>query len=297
MDYHACVAMPAHRLPAAGGAKQGWRIAATVDEQERLLAALQAVRDGTAEQGGNAVVFICTAARDQPHPRQGRMHGCPLPEPQPRVAPAPCLCVCLERRRGASQDHRDIAQARTIDREIASVVANAVLLLVRGIVLFVDDDEPQLRQLREDGQAGAHDELRIAARRSQPMRAARSDREAAVQQSDANTGQRGSDTLLELRRQVDLRDQKKRLKTSGDDPCGPSQIYLAFSASGHPLQKGGEKAQGMRYGRFNGRALRIVQRKRHGYHRVCWSGLERLHKAFAAPFAYGAKRVTSQPAD
>ena len=48
------------------------------------------------------------------------------------------------------------AQARELKRNAAGVVARGGILLVGGLVLFVDDEQAQLRQRCEDGAAGAH---------------------------------------------------------------------------------------------------------------------------------------------
>jgi hypothetical protein len=55
-----------------------------------------------------------------------------------------------------------------IHREVAGVVAQSVLLLVRRVVLLVDDHELKLRQRREHGEPRAEHELRGTRRRLSP---------------------------------------------------------------------------------------------------------------------------------
>ena len=68
----------------------------------------------------------------------------------------------LERRRGRAE-HRDRRRAvRAEDRHVARVVAHALLLLERGVVLFVDDDEAEIAHRREERGARADRDVDLA---------------------------------------------------------------------------------------------------------------------------------------
>ena len=91
-------------------------------------------------------------------------------------------------------------------------------------MLLVDDDQRETRQCAEHRQARAEDELRLAARGGGPVGASRSVGEPAVQRYRAGTGKRGAHARLELRRQVDFRDEQQHLTASRDRGFCRSEI-------------------------------------------------------------------------
>ena len=56
-----------------------------------------------------------------------------------------------------------------IDRDVAGMVARRLFLLVRRIVLFVDDDQREIGDRREDSRTRAHDHARFAALDAMPL--------------------------------------------------------------------------------------------------------------------------------
>jgi len=71
------------------------------------------------------------------------MHGRTLRQLEPEITAAFSLRVAFEGRRGAAEDNGHPAQLRPKNGDIARVIADAVLLLERGIVFLVDDDQSE----------------------------------------------------------------------------------------------------------------------------------------------------------
>ena len=59
--------------------------------------------------------------------------------------------------------------ARTHDRAFAPVIQDSVLLLVGGVMPFLDDDEPEGRERGEHGAARADDDVDVAAADAVPL--------------------------------------------------------------------------------------------------------------------------------
>ncbi len=68
------------------------------------------------------------------------------------------------------------------ERDIAGVVARHFFLLVTLVVLFVDEDQAEVRQGREDSRTGADNDGRFTASDAAPLLAALFGREGGVQQ-------------------------------------------------------------------------------------------------------------------
>ena len=112
------------------------------------------------------------------------------------------------RSRGAADEHR----ARVVGAaagDLARVVARVGLLLVAGVVLLVDDDEPEVAHGGEDRRARPDADQRVAAAQPPPLVVALPRPEPRVKQRDgvaealAKAGDR-------LRRQRDLGDEHDR---------------------------------------------------------------------------------------
>ena len=75
----------------------------------------------------------------------------------------------LHRRRGRTEHRWTASELGTHHGDVPTVVADAIFLLERGIVLLVDDDEPETRQWREDGRARPDDDRHVAQRDAAPL--------------------------------------------------------------------------------------------------------------------------------
>ena len=128
-------------LPAARRAEERERESAPVDEDQRLLAAIEPRRERRQQRRADAFDGSCVAVADEPEVGQARRNHRAPRQLEPAVAAPLRVNQGLERRRCAAQHHGDVALPRAPDRDVAAVIANALLLLERRIVLFVDDDE------------------------------------------------------------------------------------------------------------------------------------------------------------
>jgi hypothetical protein len=97
---------------------------------------------------------------------------------------------------------------------MARRVAQALLLLVGGIVLLVDHDDRQLRQRGKHREPRAEHDPRAAAVRRKPVARPFALRETAVQGNDRGAVERRETRAeggLELRCEIDFGDEDQRL--------------------------------------------------------------------------------------
>src|SRR5438270_13376982 len=88
------------------------------------------------------------------------------------------------------------------------MIARGLVLLVAGLVLLIDDDHAEVWYRREDGRAGADDDLGPAHGDLLPVSMSLRRGEPAVQ--NGNTGESRGEPADGLRRQRDLGDQHDR---------------------------------------------------------------------------------------
>ena len=77
--------------------------------------------------------------------------------------------VSAPRRRAAGDEHRARGRPRARSATCAGVVARVALVLVGGVVLLVDDDQPEVVDRREHGRARPDADPRLAAAQAQPL--------------------------------------------------------------------------------------------------------------------------------
>ena len=68
----------------------------------------------------------------------------------------------LQRRGRRAKDNRDLLAMGAPDRQIASVIAPALLLFVRAVVLFVDNDHTEVFKRGKQRRAGTDHNRRFA---------------------------------------------------------------------------------------------------------------------------------------
>src|SRR3954470_3388993 len=108
------------------------------------------------------------------------------------------------------------------------MVAKAVLLLVRGVVLLVDDDDAGACERHEYGRARADDDLRLAARRGEPGACTLDLAESRVQRGDVDA-EPLAETAQRLRRQRDLRQQHERLLAAREAGGDRGEVDLGLA--------------------------------------------------------------------
>ena len=152
------------------------------------------------------------------------------------VAADPGAGECHDVGRRAAEDDRHPGDLGELDRGVAGVVAGRVVLLVRRLVLLVDDDHAEPRQGGEDGRARADDDARLAVARPPPLVEALAHAERAVQERDL-AGEASGEALDRLRRQRDLRDEHDRLLPSGEHVGDQPKVDLGLAARGDAVEE------------------------------------------------------------
>ena len=222
------------------------RIAAPIEEDEALLTA----RDALLQRGDQrwrqrrvrAARLRLLVHVDKPHLRQ---HAAADTQRQrePRIAAFVGALPTLERRRRRPEDDAHRFALAAVNREVTRRVARAFLLLVRRVVLFVDDDEPEPRHRREHREPRAEHHVGEAEVRREPAGEALGRRQCTVQRDDVATGESLCEASFELRREVDLGHQHQRLPARIQTALGRAQIDLGLAAAGHAVQQDGRCAQ------------------------------------------------------
>src|SRR5438067_5887245 len=120
----------------------------------------------------------------------------------------------LRPRGGGAEDGYRALECGALRGDGAGVVARIRLLLVRGVVLLVDADDPQRRERREHGRARTHDNRSLAGGDPLPLVPPSRLRQARVEERDA-VAETGQETPERLRRQGDLRHEDDGAATGG----------------------------------------------------------------------------------
>ena len=167
-----CGAIGTFEAMAAGAAQRQRRIAAPVEEQERLLAAAPRLFDAgdrarRQPSPARRALALKIDRRDVGQRRLAEARG----EREPAIASGLGVEPRLERRRGGGEHDRRLLEPRAHDRHVARVVDDAVLLLVGAVVLLVDDDEAEVGERQEQSRTRADDDPRFAASPPRPRRA------------------------------------------------------------------------------------------------------------------------------
>jgi hypothetical protein len=172
-----------------------------------------------------------------------RQHGVldgPLAQLQLAVAAGLRVMPALQRWRGRTQHNRYAQLPGAPHGQVARRIAQAFLLLVRGIVFLVDNDQLQVRQRGQDCQTRAEHDARLALMRRQPVQHALAFGQAAVQGRQHDAGEARADIAFQLRRQVNFRhqDQDLAIRLARQHLRTGLQIDLGLAAAGHAVQQG-----------------------------------------------------------
>lgn len=209
-------AVLALQLLPAGAADDSERVAATVEQNERLFSSIEGPASLINKRAGEELVLTCllklAAHVDEFDFGQGAIldaivHFDACVFALCRILPA------FERRRCRAEHHDGVGKLGAHDGNIASVVARSFFLLVALVVLFVDEDEAEIGHWCEDGGARTDDDGRITAMDATPLLGALFWGERGMEQGDAGT--KGCvEKARHLRGEADLRDEKDRCLTS-----------------------------------------------------------------------------------
>ena len=197
------------RFTAVAAKERGGKTAA-VQEEDRLLVFFEARRDRGAQflrkNRGDLLLSPLQPKIDDAHQRHlAVVH--PLGEIEQPVFLLDRIVITLERRRGGAEKNDALLHFRADDRDIPGVIARRFLLFVGSLVLFIDDDESEIFQRREDGAPRAHHDPGAAGVDLVPFIVPLAFRQMAVQNRDRilRLGEAALETLDGLRRERNLR--------------------------------------------------------------------------------------------
>ena len=231
------VAVRTGHAVAAGVAQGQRREAAAVEEQQRLLAALERKLDGLGEpRRDEAAARRPLALEIDRLDRRQMLPAEPLGQVQMRVAAALGVHHGFDRRRGRRQHDRNLALARTHHRHVAGVVAHAVLLLVGRVVLLIDDDEAEIGIGQEQSRARADHHRHLARRHRRPGARAPPRRDLGMPFRRPHAEALG-EAVEELRGERDLRHQDQHLPAAPDDLGHRLEIDLGLARAGDAVDQ------------------------------------------------------------
>ena len=221
----------------AGAAQRQRRIAAAVEEQQRLLAPLdrdpdllgQPRRDEAAARRRLAAQIDRLDMRHVLAAEARRQHDA-------LIAALARIDLGLDRRRRGRQHDRDFGDMRAHHRHVAGVIMRAVVLLVGLVVLFIDHDQPEIGVGQKQRRARADHDLRFAGRDRRPVARAGARRQFGMpfQRPHAETLRKA---IEELSGQRDLRHQDQRLLAAADDFGDRLEIDFGLARAGDAVEQ------------------------------------------------------------
>ncbi len=194
--------------------------------------------------------------------------------------------------RGRSQHRARPADRRAQHRHVPRVIEDAVFLFVRGVVLFIDNDQPQVLKRQKQRRPRAHHHLRLPFGHHAPDAAAFGHGHARVPlgrfraKAFVYPGQ-------ELLGQRDLGQQHQRLPPGAQGRRHGLQVHLGLARPGHALQQRGAigsagHALGQPRGRLGLICGQLFARQR---------GIQRRKGRIARAVLFGDHALRHQPLD
>ena len=231
------VAIRALQAEAAGAAERERRVAAAIEEQQRLLAAFERVlhsfRQPRRDEAAARRAFAPHV--DGLDHRQVRAAET-LRQMDALVAPAPRVDLRFHRRRRRGQHHRNFCDAAAHHRHVAGVIMRAILLLVGRVMLLIDDDQAQIGIGQEQRRARADHHRHFVRRHRRPGARARARRQLRMPFRRPSAEARG-ETVERLRGERDLRHQDQRLALAPDVLRHRLEINFGFSGAGDAVEQ------------------------------------------------------------
>ena len=204
------------------------RHAAPVEEQDRATPVLDQPAEGLEERRRQRIAGLATEI-DEPHARHRRAD--PRAERAPREA-SPALGP-----RGRRAVDRDCAlERRALRGHGARVVPRVGLLLVRGVVLLVDDDQTHASHRCEHGRAGADDDARLPSRDPVPLVASLGVAERRMDDRD-EVAEAAAEAADGLRRERDLRDEDDRPEAALERGRARLEVHLGLAAARRAVEE------------------------------------------------------------
>ena len=236
------VAVGAGKPEAAGAAQRQRRVAAAIEEQQCLLLALQRDLHRLGEARRHKAPARRAFAGEIDRLDGGQVRTAePLRQMQPPITPAPRIHLGLDRGRRRRQHHGDFGDVGAHHRHVAGVIVHAVLLLVRGVVLFIDDDEAEVCIGKEQRRARTGDYADFATRDRMPGAGAppRAQLRMPFRRPHPETR---CESIEKLPRERNLRHQDQALPTARNCFGDGLEIDLGLARAGDAIEQGHGKA-------------------------------------------------------
>ena len=141
--------------------------------------------------------------------------------------------ITLERRRGAAQHDDAFFDFRADDCDIAGVISRRFLLFVGRFVFFIDNDESEILQRRENSAARADHDPRAAGLNLVPFIVPFAFGQMTVQNSDVilRLGEPAFEAFHRLRRKRDFRNENNGRTSAVERRADRLQINFRFAGT------------------------------------------------------------------
>ena len=160
----------------------------------------------------------------------------PLAQAVPAVTAVDGVLERLQRRGRTTQNDRHAQLRSPLHRHVAGGIAEAVLLLERGVVLLVEDDEAGSRQGDKQGRARADHERGVPGARGGPGLQPLTGRQPRVNDRGLQAEPLAK-ASQQLRGQADFGHQHQGLAAGLQHGLQQPQVNLGFAAAGHPVEQ------------------------------------------------------------
>ena len=216
-------------------------IAAAIEEDDRLLVAIDARLDGfdqtRCNEDGRIALFGGANIEDMRHRHLALLDA--LEQFDQAVLTLLRVVVRFERGRGRAEHDGDALEMAAHHGDIARVVMGRFLLLVGMLVLLVHHDDAQIVERREHRRARADDDPGAAGADVLPLVVALAGGEMAVEYGDADfpADEPGAEMLDGLRGERDFRHEHEGAFAEGQHLGDGLEIDLRLAAAGDAMQK------------------------------------------------------------
>src|SRR5947208_2026338 len=223
---------PAALDPAAGGACERRRIAAAIEENERVLPARKARRERLEKGCNDSLMGRVHPRVDKAYRRQCRTVDGTSREGYQLVFTRGRVMEAFQGGSGRAQNDRCAGDVAPRNCEVACRIAHALTLLERGILLFIDHDQPQTRERRKYREPRAEHDISATAVGEEPSADALQFSHGARLRDDARARESVAERGLEGGSESYLGYENQDLFAPGEDFRGQLEIDLCLTAAG-----------------------------------------------------------------
>ncbi len=239
-------AVRAALLAAAVPAEDQRLEAAPVEEEDGLAAGADRGRDGVLEDGGEEAGERRSLA-DARQVDDAHLGQRPVVDAAGQldalVLPGAGVLEGLERRRGRAEHADRSLLAGPHHRQVAGVVARAVVLLEGRVVLLVDHHDAQVLHRGEDGAADPHADAGLSPPQPQPLAVPLPVGEAAVEERHL-VAEAGAKAPGQLGGERDLGHEDQRSPPGGAGQRDGLEVDLGLARAGDPVEQEGAEGPG-----------------------------------------------------